>query len=213
MGANKTLLKIAVPLTGLAVGALVLLVGFFLFSSWWSSPPTPFGFTILNLGTGPEQPIDFPHTVHVQEVGLDCQFCHRTASAEEAAGIPAVQQCLFCHDFGRIDGSEFDSSGNKVADTAKPEIVKLQEAFYGGTLEDGSELPPEPIDWVRVHRLPDHVQFLHQPHIQAGFSCSTCHGDVGSMEQVKQVRNLKMRDCVDCHRANNAPTDCTTCHY
>ena len=213
MGINNTLLKIAIPLTGLAVGAVVLLVGIFLLNSWWSSPPSVFGFSVLNLGAGPEQPIAFPHTVHVQQVGLDCQFCHRTVSTAEAAGIPAVQQCLFCHDLGRIDGSEFDSEGRKVPDTANAEIVKLQGAFYGRTLEDGTREPPQPINWVRVHRLPDHVQFIHEPHIQAGFTCSTCHGDVETMERVEQVRNLKMRDCVDCHRANNAPTDCATCHY
>ena len=132
--------------------------------------------------------------MHVQQVGLDCQFCHRTASTSEAAGIPAVEQCQFCHAPLRIDGS--GTGGRKES----AEIQKVVNAT-------------EPIDWVRVHRLPDHVQFIHEPHIRAGFDCSTCHGDVGSMERVRQVRNLKMRDCVDCHRANNAPTDCATCHY
>ena len=189
MSNNKVLLKIGISLAGLAGGALVALIAFFIINSWWSSPPSLFGFSVLGLGDSVEQPIAFPHTVHVQDVGLDCQFCHRTASTSEAAGIPAVQQCMFCHTVITGDGS--------------PEIAKLVDAFASG----------EPIDWVRVHRLPDHVQFLHEPHIQAGFSCSTCHGDVGSMVEVQQVRNLKMRDCVDCHRSLNAPTDCSTCHY
>ena len=135
---------------------------------------------------------------------LDCQFCHRTVSTDEAASIPAVQQCLFCHGFGKIDGSLADN------DAAEAEIAKLRAAFYGS--EDGSEAPAA-IDWARVYRLPDHVQFIHQPHITAGLSCSTCHGNIAGMEVVKQVRDLKMRDCVNCHRQLNAPTDCVTCHY
>ena len=132
-----------------------------------------------------------------------CQFCHRTVSTDEAASIPAVQQCLFCHDFGKIDGSLSASA------TAEGEIAKIRAAFYGS--DDGA--PPAAVDWARVHRLPDHVQFVHSPHITAGLSCSTCHGNVAEMEVVNQVRNLKMRDCVDCHRDLNAPTDCATCHY
>ena len=131
-------------------------------------------------------------------------FCHRTVSTDEAASIPAVQQCLFCHDFGKIDGSLADN------DAAEAEITKLRAAFYGS--DDGSEAPAA-IDWARVHRLPDHVQFIHQPHITAGLSCSTCHGNIAEMEVVKQVRDLKMRDCVNCHRELNAPTDCVTRHY
>ena len=124
-----------------------------------------------------------------------------------------------------------------------PEIEKLREIVADN----------KPIDWVRVHRLPDHVQFVHEAHIRRFFGtkqvvdeitnpenqimlkdaamivpnpivgqtidvaqsqvCSVCHGDVAAMERVKQVRPLKMGDCVDCHRDNGAPTDCTTCHF
>ncbi len=190
---GNTLIKIAVPVIGLAAALVIAFVGYFVVQSWWSQPPAVLGF-----GDGPTQPIAFPHTVHVTTAGLDCQFCHRTVSTDEAAGVPAVAQCRFCHDFTRIDGTQSDSQ------TAEAEIAKLI-----GDLIEG----PEPVNWARVHRLPDHVQFVHAPHIQQGFSCSTCHGDIASMEVVEQVRNLKMRDCVDCHRDNGAPTDCTTCHY
>jgi hypothetical protein len=186
---NNTLVKIAVPVIGLGVALVMALVAFFIISAWWSMPPAVLGF-----GDGPEQPVAFPHTVHVNQAGIDCQFCHRTVSTDAAASVPAVQQCLFCHDFGRIDGR---LAANPAAAT---EIAK----FMDGT---------QPINWVRVHRVPDHVHFVHAPHIQRGISCATCHGDVASMEVVQQVRNLKMRDCVDCHRDNNAPTDCAACHY
>ncbi|MEX2599757.1 MAG: cytochrome c3 family protein [Dehalococcoidia bacterium] len=186
---NNMLVKIAVPVIGLGVTLVLAFVAFFVISAWWGMPPAVLGF-----GDGPEQPIAFPHTVHVNQAGIDCQFCHRSVSTEAEASIPAVEQCLFCHTFGAIDGSMSEREG------AQAEIAKFIEG-------------EDPINWVRVHRVPDHVHFVHAPHIQRGVSCNTCHGDVAGMEVVEQVRNLKMRDCVDCHRANNAPTDCAVCHY
>lgn len=184
-----TFVKILVPIVGLGVGVIVILAAVFFTKAVFSEP-----FQVFGMGAAPDQPIDFPHDVHVEKVGIECAFCHRTADTSEAAGIPALQQCLFCHkDLGDDDFILPDSS----------ELTKLREFF----------LADEPIDWKRVHRLPDHVQFLHEAHINVGITCSTCHGDVGSMQKVEQVRDLKMGDCVDCHRANNAPTDCVACHY
>ena len=197
MPTNSLLLKLGIGVMGLLLAVAAVFGGYLVLKSWWGLPPA-----ILGFDRPPTQPIAFPHVVHVQQAGLDCQFCHRTVSTEEAAGIPSVQQCMFCHDFLRIDGTK------SASPTAEAEIAKLRAYYHGEAGE-----APKPINWVRVHRLPDHVQFLHQPHIQAGFTCSTCHGDVGNMVELQQVRNLKMRDCVDCHRQNNAPTDCTTCHY
>ena len=98
-----------------------------------------------------------------------------------------------------------------TTDTAKKQIDILQEASAN----------THPINWTRVNRLPDHVEFVHDAHVrffmeQEGLTlqqvCSTCHGDVENMVKVKQVRALKMGDCVDCHRQYEAPTDCTICH-
>ena len=170
---------------GVAIGLTFLI-------SAWLGTPVIFGFN-----EGPDQPIAFPHTVHVQQLGLDCVFCHRNVTKGAAATIPAAALCMTCH--------------MTVGDD-KPEIEKLRTMFEEGRA----------IDWVRVHRVPDFVQFVHESHIrffseQNGIApsavCSTCHGDVGGMTKVKQVRDLKMGDCVDCHRDNGAPTDCTTCHY
>ena len=186
-----------IPAVALALGGLVLtvmvalVVGYVIWSGW-SRPPKVFG-----LGEAPDQPIAFPHTVHVQDAKLDCQFCHRTVTESEQASIPAVQQCMFCH---------------QVIGDGNPEVEKLRQFAKD----------QQPINWKRVHRLPDHVQFTHEAHIrfftqQRGMEttqvCSICHGDVGSMVKLEQVRDLKMRDCVDCHRDNNAPTDCAICHY
>ena len=170
---------------GLGLTGVVL---FFLGSAWFGLPVG---------AQGPDQPIAFPHTVHAGEVaggalGLECTFCHRNVETGPVATIPSVQQCMFCH--AEIDGT---------TDAAIAAIRKLQDASEAG----------EPINWLRVHRLPDHVQFVHDAHIRADFTCVTCHGEVAQMTKVKQVRALKMGDCVDCHRENNAPTDCYTCHY
>lgn len=168
----------------LVVGAIV----FFLGNAWFGLPVG---------ADGPEQPIAFPHTVHAGAeadggLGLDCTFCHRNVEKGPAATIPSVQQCMFCH--SQVGGT---------SEKAQAEITKLR------TKAENSE----PVKWLRVHRLPDHVQFVHDAHIRAGFTCSTCHGDVETMTKVKQVRPLKMGDCVDCHRENNGPTDCAVCHY
>jgi hypothetical protein len=158
----------------------------------------------------PEQPIAFPHPAHV-DAGIDCVFCHRLAPTESMASVPPLEQCVFCH---QIIGQD------------SPEVAKLVAAFQDG----------EPIDWVRVHRLPDHVRFIHEAHITfftqqinytsaqteydlvpeeafASATCAICHGEIRTMAEVSQVRALKMGDCVNCHRDWGAPTDCATCHY
>ncbi|MBI2939889.1 MAG: cytochrome c3 family protein [Chloroflexi bacterium] len=140
------------------------------------------------ISTPPPQPIAFNHVIHVKVAQLDCLFCHRTAEISDTASVPAVQQCMFCH---------------QVVRTERPEIQKLANSYQNN----------EPINWERVYRVPDHVRFAHEPHLRAQLDCATCHGQVQEMPVVRQVRPLNMPDCVDCHRQNNAPTECTTCHY
>ena len=178
-----------ITLAFLVVAALALT---FVISAWLGRP------VIFGYSEGPDQPIAFPHPTHVEDLGMDCTFCHRNVTEGAAATIPSAGLCLTCH---QVVGDDL------------PEIEKLREMVVENE---------RPIDWVRVHRVPDHVHFVHEAHIRF-FSerdniaetavCATCHGDVGSMEKVEQVRALKMGDCVNCHRDNGAPTDCTTCHY
>ena len=85
----------------------------------------------------------------------------------------------------------------------QPEIEKVRMAWNH----------QQAIDWQLVDRLPDHTRFPHDAHVAAGIACSVCHGDVANMQQVVQVRSLKMADCVACHQRNSAPTECDTCHY
>ncbi len=200
-----------VPLM-VAGGVVTVIMGFIvavLLISWFSNPP-------FGLGNAPSQPIAFPHTVHVAENNIQCEFCHRNVTKGEAATVPAVETCLFCHK---------DIDGGTVA--AQEEINKVRTAFDTDT----------PIDWARVHRLPDHVRFIHEAHIRyftdetigvkygingeelsespdVAQTCTICHGDVANKQvvQPKTGQSLKMGTCVDCHRVNSIPTDCTVCH-
>lgn len=213
---------VTLGLVGLTVTVVVGFVLVVLMISWFSNPP-------FGLANAPPQPIAFPHTVHAGSIedgnmGIQCEFCHRNVTKGEAATVPAVEQCLFCHK--TIDGQ---------TETAKAEIAK----FRPPDATPGQTPPPiNPIDWERVHRMPDHVRFVHEAHVRfftdpdtelqrVGINgeridrpytvqetCSICHGDVASMEVVKPKRfqSLKMGTCLDCHRENNVATDCTICH-
>ena len=142
----------------------------------------------LDAGAPPAQPIDFSHARHVGQAGIDCQFCHAYARRGPVAGIPSVQRCAGCH---------------QAILSEAPEILKVLDYWENR----------QPIPWVRVHNLPDHVRFNHKAHIRAGFDCAECHGDVGAMTIARQVSSLTMGWCVDCHQTNNASRDCLICHH
>ncbi len=210
-------------LAGLVVTAIVAFILVVLFISWFSNPP--FGW-----GDAPEQPIAFPHTVHagaVEEGGhaIQCEFCHRNVTTGAAATVPAVEVCVICHK--QVNGN------NVVSSEVEPEtLINIQRVLDKHAEE-------RPIDWERVHRLPDHVRFVHEAHIRfltqgeertvtlpmgdekpmnlpvsVPEACSVCHGDVSHMAEVQPQdgQSLKMGTCLDCHRENNVSTDCTICH-
>jgi hypothetical protein len=166
----------------------------------------------------PSQPITFNHRIHVEGLGMDCAFCHRTAATGDVAGYPDLQQCIFCHQvvneeiaqqirlvvesppLGR--GGERVELGARRAEMGRSQIEQVRQSW----------VEQEPINWVRRHRLPDHTVFPHDAHVRAGVSCATCHGNVAQMRTAVKVRPLNMSDCVACHQETNAPTDCFTCH-
>lgn len=142
--------------------------------------------------TSPEQPIAFMHTVHARDNQIPCAYCHYSSNRSEEAGIPAVGTCMGCHRFVQGTSPEFQR-----------EIQKLME-FWG----DSTAVP-----WQRVYSVPEFVQFTHEPHVRAGVTCATCHGDVANMVQVEKVTPLTMGWCIECHRDRGAPDDCAACHY
>lgn len=169
---------VILPAFGLAGAVFVLVVALPRYLETQHYPSTP------------KQPLYFDHRVHVEQAGLDCAFCHRTAMQGVTAGYPDLEQCIGCH--------VVVSRGERGE-----EIEKLRQAWIG----------QRPLDWERIHRLPDHSRFPHAAHVQAGVECATCHGAVEQMGQVVQTRSLKMGDCVDCHREIAAPDQCGACHY
>lgn len=128
----------------------------------------------------PDQPIKFSHKVHANQNKIDCLYCHPSAEYGKNAGIPSVNVCMNCH----ILVAEGHISG-------KYEIDKVKAAYTN----------KKPIEWIRVHNLPDHVYFNHSQHVGAGkLDCTECHGEVKEMHLIKQVKDLSMGWCIDCHR-------------
>jgi len=140
------------------------------------------------------QPIAFPHNTHAGDFQIDCQYCHFSAERSVDAGIPPVATCMGCHTV--IQGRN------------RPEEVnKLRDFWQRG----------EPIPWVRIYKVADHVKFPHMRHVAAdagNLECQECHGTVEEIEVIQEVAQpLRMGWCVDCHRQNDASVDCTVCHY
>lgn len=128
----------------------------------------------------PEQPIWFSHEIHATQNGIDCLYCHSSAEDSKSAGIPSTNVCMNCHNVVR-EGTI----------TGTTEIDKIHEAWNSGN----------PVEWVRVHNLPDHVYFNHSQHVNSGkLDCAQCHGEVEKMDVVMQVEDLSMGWCLDCHR-------------
>lgn len=130
----------------------------------------------VQIGYMPEQPVPYSHALHAGELGMDCRYCHTTVEVAGFAAIPPTQTCMNCHD-----------------------KVKPNEGRHLGPIFD-SYKTGEPIEWLKVHDLPDYVYFNHSAHITRGVSCVSCHGRVDRMVEVHQVSPLSMGWCLDCHR-------------
>ena len=139
-------------------------------------------------GSQPQQPINFPHTVHVQRLGMNCLYCHYTANKSPDPGLPAVSTCMGCHS---IIGPQRPAIAGVRAAYKSTEIEKLQKYWKNGA--------GVPVPWVRIHKVPEYVHFPHMRHVNAGVTCQTCHGKIQEMPQVYQYSSLNMGWCVSCH--------------
>jgi cytochrome c551/c552 len=142
-------------------------------------------------GYHPSQPINFSHKIHAADNAIQCQYCHSTVEKSKTASIPSAMICMNCH--------------KGIQETATPgskeEIAKIYVATGFDPATNGYTNVPVPLQWNKVHVLPDHVFFSHQQHVVVGaVACETCHGDVKAMTTVEQQRPLTMGWCVDCHR-------------
>lgn len=133
-------------------------------------------------GYQPEQPIAFSHQIHAGQYEIACQYCHTGVEIGKSANIPSVNICMNCHSSIKTDS---------------PEIQKLYAAQESG----------KPIEWVRIHNLPDLAYFNHSQHVKVGgIECQTCHGEIQEMAVVKQHAPLTMGWCIDCHRNTSLNT-------
>jgi len=133
----------------------------------------------IHQGYAPEQPIQFSHKLHAGQYEINCNYCHTGVYKGKGANIPSANICMNCHNAIKRES---------------PEIQKI----YRSLEKD------EPIQWVRVHNLPDLAYFNHSQHTNVGgLECTNCHGEIAKMEVVQQRSSLTMGWCIDCHRKTN----------
>jgi mono/diheme cytochrome c family protein len=159
----------------------------------------------MNLGRStdyqPEQPIYYSHKVHAGVNQINCQYCHTGVYQGKQATIPSVNVCMNCHlAINEYKGEKmYTEDGKEVDGTAEIKKLYKYAGFVEGKPWDANNA--KPIEWVRIHNLPDHVYFNHAQHVKAGqVQCQTCHGEIQKMGEVKQFSNLSMGWCVNCHR-------------
>jgi len=122
-----------------------------------------------------EQPVQFSHQHHVGGIGIDCRYCHTAVEVSPSAGIPPTKTCINCH--------------SQIWSTS-PYLEPVRASFRDD----------KPLQWIRVHDLPDFVYFNHSIHVKQGVGCETCHGRVDRMPLMLQTSSLQMEWCLNCHR-------------
>jgi hypothetical protein len=127
------------------------------------------------VGYQPIQPVAFPHSVHVTQLGLDCRYCHNGVEKSWYSNIPATSVCMNCHNQVLKDDDR---------------LAVVRDSFASG----------KPIPWVQIHKLPDYVYFNHSVHVNRGVSCVECHDRIDKMDEVYHAKPFSMTFCLDCHR-------------
>ncbi len=141
-------------------------------------------------GYQPEQPIKFSHKLHAGTNKIECQYCHTSADKSKHSNIPSISTCMNCHKVIN-KGPKYGTS--EIAKIYKYADFNLDTKTYGNN--------PKPVEWIRIHNLPDHVYFNHSQHVSVGgIACQTCHGPIQEMEEVYQYAPLSMGWCINCHR-------------
>ena len=129
----------------------------------------------LQVGYAPDQPVRYSHRLHAGELGIDCRYCHANVERSQEAMIPPTQTCMGCHNIVRNQSAA---------------LAPVRESWETG----------RSVEWVRVHKLPEHTYFDHSVHLAAGVGCVSCHGRVDQMEVVRIEQPIAMGWCLDCHR-------------
>jgi hypothetical protein len=127
------------------------------------------------VGYAPVQPVPYSHRLHVGQLGLDCRYCHVNVERAPLAMVPPTETCMNCHQLVKTDSQE---------------LQPIRDSWASG----------KPMEWVRIHKLPDYVYFDHSVHVTAGVGCASCHGRIDQMERVRMEKPLSMGWCLECHR-------------
>jgi len=210
---------------------VVLLIGLVISSVVLSGRLRSYPLPGNQQGYEPEQPIAFSHRLHAGEVQISCLYCHYGAERSRHAGIPSASICMTCHRFVTASQKvmipeilEARKANRTPKPVISPELQKLYDALgLGSNLERDPKTPPQPIAWVKVHNLPAYTCFDHRAHLRAEVACQRCHGPVETMDRLRQVSDLSMGWCVNCHReteiagvagkTGRPSIACATCHH
>jgi hypothetical protein len=162
---------------GAALGlpAVVFLVWYY-FSPWFTQvgyrPPHCIDTKDCPPGT---QPVPYQHSLHAGQLGIDCRYCHVNVERSAVAMVPPTETCMNCHALVKTDSAK---------------LAPIRDSWATGA----------PVEWTRVHKLPDYAYFDHSAHVTAGVGCKECHGRIDQMEVVQQEQPLSMGWCLECHR-------------
>ena len=168
-------------------------------------------------GYKPEQPIYFSHKIHAGENKIDCQLCHSSAKYGKVSEIPSMNVCMNCHrNISEYKGKYMEPGKDKAFYDG--EIQKIYAATGWDPATQQYTGKTKPVEWVRIHNMPDFVYFNHAQHVVAGEQaiinsynkknpeakidvvCKACHGQVDTMNVVQMANDFTMGWCIECHR-------------
>tara|TARA_B110000977_G_scaffold201599_1_gene297151 strand:+ start:2747 stop:4105 length:1359 start_codon:yes stop_codon:yes gene_type:complete len=168
----------------------------------------------VDQGYAPVQPIHYSHKIHAGDNKIECTYCHSSARVSKHSGIPSLNVCMNCHKSiyeykGNPEGpSQDDLANGYTNEFYTKEIKKLYKAVGWDEEDQQYTGESQPVEWVRIHNLPDFAYFNHSQHVSvAGVACQTCHGPVEEMEIMYQYSPLTMGWCIDCHRETNVKVE------
>ena len=159
----------------IAVCVIFIVLGLTAAFSYYGTPKAQ------RVGYQPDQPIAYDHDLHANQLGIDCRYCHSSVDKSASAGVPTANTCWNCHQHVQKD--------NPKLEPLRRAVDKNYEKYDG-----------KPIEWVRIHKMPDYAYFDHSAHVNRGVSCKSCHGDVHKMRKVYHAKSLSMAFCIECHR-------------
>jgi len=127
------------------------------------------------VGYQPTQPVAFSHQQHVGQLKMDCRYCHTHVEESPHSNVPTTQTCMQCH---------------SLVAAQSPKLAAVRESWQTG----------DPIDWLRIHKVPEYVYYNHAVHVRRGVGCTNCHGKLNEMPVVYEDKPLSMGWCLNCHR-------------